>query len=206
MAFADLRSYSRDRHRRQACRRTAYEPEEASVPDEIEETAGIMLVEREALVRRIPGLLDGLSADDRIRLLALGTSAASTRNSRCSARVTFTTGSSSSNRAAFGAITSRPPGVRSRWPTGFRATSWAARIFGGGTHMWASSAVERTATIFLPGPELRRLPWLGVDRRRPARRPLVQGSLLFGHGTDARDAIGDRTAEHLLIFLARSMA
>src|SRR4030095_1911120 len=33
---------------------------EASVSDEIEETAGIMLVEREALVQRIPGLLDGL--------------------------------------------------------------------------------------------------------------------------------------------------
>ena len=40
--------------------------------DEIEETAGIMLVEREALVRRIPGLLDGLTEDQRKRLLSIG--------------------------------------------------------------------------------------------------------------------------------------
>ena len=40
--------------------------------DEIEETAGIMLVEREALVQRIPGLLDGLTENERKRLLSIG--------------------------------------------------------------------------------------------------------------------------------------
>ena len=70
----------------------------------------------------------------------------------------------------------------------------APDMFGGGTHMWGSSAVQRTSHDLPARPELRRLALgVGANRGGSARRLVVQGALLFGHGADARHAIRDRT-------------
>jgi CRP-like cAMP-binding protein len=174
------------------------------VPDEIEETAGIMLVEREALVRRIPGLLDGLSADDRIRLLDIGH-----KRSFDAEQPLFRQGDvhdgiflieSGRIRSYYVAPSGREVTLAYWFPGNFVG---APDIFGGGTHMWASSAVQRTSTIFLPGPELRRLA-LGSAS--------IAVALLDALSFKARcysamaQMLGTRSAterlEHLLVFLA----
>jgi CRP/FNR family cyclic AMP-dependent transcriptional regulator len=174
------------------------------VPDEIEETAGIMLVEREALVRRIPGLLDGLSADDRSCLLGIGQ-----KRSFDAEQPLFRQGDAHNGifliesgriRSYYVAPSGREVTLAYWFPGNFVG---APDIFGGGTHMWASSAVQRTATIFLPGPELRRLA-LGSAS--------IAVALLDALSFKARcysamaQMLGTRSAterlEHLLVFLA----
>ena len=128
------------------------------MPDEIEETAGIMLVEREALVQRIPGLLDGLTEDQRKRLLSIGQK----RNFEAE-QALFSQGDAPGGiyliesgriRSYYTAPSGREVTLAYWFPGNFVG---APDMFGGGTHMWGSSAVQRTSTIFLPGPELRRL-------------------------------------------------
>ena len=126
--------------------------------DEIEEAAGIMLAAREALVRRMPGLLDGLSPEDRQRLLAIGE-----RRTFEAEQPLFRQGDP--HQGIFLIETGR---VRSFYvaPSGREVTLayWfpgnfvgAPEIFGGAPYMWGSSAAQRSNTIFLPGTELRRL-------------------------------------------------
>ena len=117
-----------------------------------------MLVEREALVRRIPGLLDGLDREERERVLAIGEHQMFEVD-----QPLFRQGEP--HRGIFLIESGR---VRSFYvaPTGREVTLayWfpgnfvgAPEIFGGAPYMWGSSAAQRSTTIFLPGSELRRL-------------------------------------------------
>jgi CRP-like cAMP-binding protein len=177
---------------------------EASVSDEIEETAGIMLVEREALVQRIPGLLDGLAEDERKRLLSIGQ-----KRDFEAEQALFRQGDqhggiylieSGRIRSYYTAPSGREVTLAYWFPGNFVG---APDMFGGGTHMWGSSAVQRTGTIFLPGPELRRLALASAP---------IAVALLDALSFKARcysamaQMLGTRSAterlEHLLVFLA----
>jgi CRP/FNR family transcriptional regulator, cyclic AMP receptor protein len=179
-------------------------PREASVSDDLEETAGIMLVEREALVRHIPSLLDGLDADERARLLSIGQ-----KRSFEVEQPLFRQGDSHNGiflietgrvRSYYVAPSRREVTLAYWFPGNFVG---APDMFGGGTHMWGSSAVQRSTTIFLPGPELRRLA-LGSAA--------IAVALLDALAFKARcysamaQMLGTRSAterlEHLLVFLA----
>jgi CRP/FNR family cyclic AMP-dependent transcriptional regulator len=81
----------------------------------------------------------------------------------------------------------------------------ALSVFGGGSRMWGSSAVERSETTFLPGPEL---------RRAALRSAEIAVALIEVLSFKARcystmaQMVGTRSAterlEHLLVFLART--
>jgi CRP-like cAMP-binding protein len=174
------------------------------VSNELEETAGIMLVEREALMQRIPGLLDGLSADQRARLLGIGRARAFEAE-----QPLFRQGDPHD-----GIYLIQSGRIRSYYtaPSGREVTLayWfagnfvgAPNMFGGGTHMWASSAVQRTTTIFLPGAELRRL---ALDCAAIAVALLDALSFKARCYTAMAQMLGTRSAterlEHLLAFLA----
>jgi CRP/FNR family cyclic AMP-dependent transcriptional regulator len=174
------------------------------VSTELDETAGIMLVEREALVQRIPGLLDGLSAEDRARLLGIGQKRAFETD-----QPLFRQGDPHD-----GIFLIEAGRIRSYYtaPSGREVTLayWfagnfvgAPNMFGGGTHMWASSAVQRSSTIFLPGPELRRLALACA----PIAVALLDAlSFKARCYTAMAQMLGTRSAterlEHLLAFLA----
>ena len=115
-----------------------------------------MLAERGALVRSIPRVFDDLSEDDRSRLLAIGE------------RLSFDaeTPIFSQGEAHHGIHLIEAGRVHSfyRAPSGRAVTLayWlpgnfvgAPAMFGGGTHMWESVAVQKTTTVFLPGEALR---------------------------------------------------
>ena len=171
---------------------------------ELDETAGIMLVEREALVQRIPGLLDGLAAADRTRLLGIGQKRLFETD-----QPLFRQGDP--HDGIFLIETGR---IRSYYtaPSGREVTLayWfagnfvgAPEMFGGGTHMWASSAVQRSSTIFLPGVELRRLALACA----PIAVALLDAlSFKARCYTAMAQMLGTRSAterlEHLLAFLA----
>jgi CRP-like cAMP-binding protein len=174
------------------------------VSDEIEETAGIMLVEREALVRRIPGLLDGLDEAERARLLRIGE------------KRTFETEQPlfSQGEPHHGIYLIETGRIRSYYvaPSGREVTlaCWfpgnfvgAPNMFGGEMHMWASSAVQRSETIFLPGSELRAL---ALDSAPIAVALLDALSFKARCYTAMAQMLGTRSAterlEHLLAFLA----
>jgi CRP-like cAMP-binding protein len=132
--------------------------QESAVADEIEEAAGIMLVEREALVRRIPGLLDGLGDEERKRLLSIGQKRAFEIEQPLFRQGDAHHGifliESGRIRSYYTAPSGREVTLAYWFPGNFVG---APDMFGGGTHMWGSSAVQRSATIFLPGTELRQL-------------------------------------------------
>jgi CRP/FNR family transcriptional regulator, cyclic AMP receptor protein len=81
----------------------------------------------------------------------------------------------------------------------------ALSIFGGGTHMWGSAAVQRSETIFLPGPDLRRVA-LGSAEIAVALIEVLSFKARC-YSTMAQ-MVGTRSAterlEHLLVFLARA--
>src|SRR5882724_10488895 len=123
---------------------------EAAVADEIEETAGIMLVEREALVQRIPGLLDGLAEDERKRLLSIGQ-----KRDFEAEQPLFRQGDAHGGifliesgriRSYYAAPSGREVTLAYWFPGNFVG---APDMFGGGTHMWGSSAVQRSTATFL---------------------------------------------------------
>jgi CRP-like cAMP-binding protein len=174
------------------------------VPEDIEGAAGIMLVEREALVQRIPGLLDGLEDDARARLLSIGQ-----KRTFEPEQPLFRQGDSHNGifliesgriRSYYIAPSGREVTLAYWFPGNFVG---APDMFGGGTHMWGSSAVQRSATTFLPGPELRKLA-LGSAA--------IAVALLDALSFKARcysamaQMLGTRSAterlEHLLAFLA----
>jgi CRP-like cAMP-binding protein len=174
------------------------------VSDEIEETAGIMLVEREALVRGIPGLLDGLDEDARTRLLSIG----ETRVFEAEQSL-FSQGDphhgiylieSGRIRSYYIAPSGREVTLAYWFPGNFVG---APNMFGGEMHMWGSSAVQRSVTIFLPGPELRQLA-LGSGAIAVALLDAL--SFKARCYTAMAQMLGTRSAterlEHLLAFLA----
>jgi len=174
------------------------------LPDDINETVGIMLAERQALVRHIPGLLDGLSEDDRKRLLAIGQKRIFEPEQPLFRQGDLHKGlfliESGRVRSYYTAPSGREVTLAYWFPGNFVG---APEMFGGGTHMWGSSAVQRTTTIFLPGAELRRLALASAT---------IAVALLDALSFKARcysamaQMLGTRSAterlEHLLVFLA----
>jgi CRP/FNR family cyclic AMP-dependent transcriptional regulator len=125
---------------------------------EIEDTAGIMLVESESLVRQVPGVLDSLGEADRNRLLSIGRKRVFEPD-----EVFWRQGD---RHEGIYLISSGRIRTFYLAPSGREVTLayWFAGnfvggpdIFGGEAHIWSSSAVQRTETIFLPGPALRKL-------------------------------------------------
>ena len=174
------------------------------MPDDINETVGIMLAERQTLVRHIPGLLDGLSEDDRKRLLAIGQKRIFEPEQPLFRQGDLHKGlfllESGRVRSYYTAPSGREVTLAYWFPGNFVG---APEMFGGGTHMWGSSAVQRTTTIFLPGAELRRLALASAT---------IAVALLDALSFKARcysamaQMLGTRSAterlEHLLVFLA----
>ena len=174
------------------------------MPDDINETVGILLAERQTLVRHIPGLLDGLSEDDRKRLLAIGQKRIFEPEQPLFRQGDLHKGlfllESGRVRSYYTAPSGREVTLAYWFPGNFVG---APEMFGGGTHMWGSSAVQRTTTIFLPGAELRRLALASAT---------IAVALLDALSFKARcysamaQMLGTRSAterlEHLLVFLA----
>jgi CRP-like cAMP-binding protein len=174
------------------------------LPDDINEAVGIMLAERQTLVRHIPGLLDGLSEDDRKRLLAIGQKRVFEPEQPLFRQGDLHKGlfllESGRVRSYYTAPSGREVTLAYWFPGNFVG---APEMFGGGTHMWGSSAVQRTTTIFLPGAELRRLALTSAT---------IAVALLDALSFKARcysamaQMLGTRSAterlEHLLVFLA----
>ena len=124
----------------------------------IEDAAGIMLAEQETLVRRVPSILDQLGEDDRRRLLSIGQ-----RKTIEPEQSVFRQGDphtgiylidSGRIRSYYSSPSGREITLAYWFPGNFVG---APEIFGGGKHLWTSSAVERTAVTFLCGPSLRQL-------------------------------------------------
>lgn len=172
--------------------------------DDIEDTAGIMLAEREALVRRIPGLLDSMSEGDRRRILDIGT-----KRSFLAEEPLFRQGDTGDGiylietgriRSFYIAPSGREVTLAYWFPGNFVG---APDIFGGGTNMWGSSAMQPSTIIFIPGRELRQIA-LGSAA--------IAVALLDALSFKARcysamaQMLGTRSAterlEHLLVFLA----
>ena len=163
-----------------------------------------MLAERQTLVRHIPGLLDGLSEDDRKRLLAIGQKRVFEPEQPLFRQGDLHKGlfllESGRVRSYYTAPSGREVTLAYWFPGNFVG---APEMFGGGTHMWGSSAVQRTTTIFLPGAELRRLALASAT---------IAVALLDALSFKARcysamaQMLGTRSAterlEHLLVFLA----
>jgi len=123
-----------------------------------EEAASIMLAESDSLIRPVPGLLESLEESHRKKLLAIGYQRTFQQDERL-----WQQGDSHE-----GIYLINEGRVRSFYiaPSGREVTLayWLAGnfvggpdIFGGGPHMWCSSAMQRSETIFLPGPALRSL-------------------------------------------------
>lgn len=125
---------------------------------DVQDSAGIMLVESEGLIRNERGFLDSLDDADRQKLLAIGRA------------VTFAPDQpvwrQGDNHQGIYLIESGRVRTFYVAPTGREVTLayWFAgnfvggpNIFGGGQHMWCSSAVRQTTAIFLPAAALRTL-------------------------------------------------
>ncbi len=124
----------------------------------LSKTSGIMLAERGALVRSIPRIFDELSDEERSRLLAIGKSFSFEAETPI-----FSQGDEHHGihlietgrvRSYYKAPSGRAVTLAYWLPGNFVG---APAMFGGGTHMWESVAVQRTTTIFLPGEALRTL-------------------------------------------------
>ena len=106
-----------------------------------------MLVEREALVQRIPGLLDGLTEDERKRLLSIGQKRDFEAEQPLFRQEDPHGGiyliESGRIRSYYTAPSGREVRLAYWFPGNFVG---APDMFGGGTHMWGSSAVQRSNT------------------------------------------------------------
>jgi CRP-like cAMP-binding protein len=123
-----------------------------------EEAAGIMLVERESLVRPIPGLLESLTEAHRKQLLAIGHPRAFEQDQPLWQQGDTHEGiyliTEGRVRSFYIAPSGREVTLAHWLPGNFVG---GPDIFGGDPHMWCSSATQPSETIFLPGPALRKL-------------------------------------------------
>jgi CRP-like cAMP-binding protein len=163
-----------------------------------------MLAERGALVRSIPRVFDDLSEDDRSRLLAIGEQLAFAADTPIFSQGEEHHGIHLIETGRVHSYYKAPSGravTLAYWlPGNFVG---APAMFGGGTHMWESVAVQKTTTIFLPGEALRSL---------AAGSAAIALSLLDALAFKARcystmaQMLGTRSAaerlKHLLRFLA----
>jgi CRP/FNR family cyclic AMP-dependent transcriptional regulator len=169
-----------------------------------EETAGIMLVESDSLVRPIPGLLDSLTGSHRKKLLAIGHPHTFEQDEPLWQQGDPHEGIYLITEGRVRSFYISPSGrevTLAYWlPGNFVG---GPDIFGGGPHVWCSSAARRCETIFLPGPTLRKLALESAS---------IAVALLDAVGFKARcysaiaQMLGTRSAterlERLLIFLA----
>jgi CRP-like cAMP-binding protein len=122
------------------------------------DAAGIMLVESEGLISKVPRLLDALDQFDRERVFAIGRSAVFERDQPVWRQGDEHEGiyliESGRVRTFYSAPSGREVTLAYWFPGNFLG---APNVFGGGKHMWCSSAVQRTTATFLPGKALRRL-------------------------------------------------
>jgi CRP/FNR family cyclic AMP-dependent transcriptional regulator len=167
-------------------------------------TSGIMLAERGALVRSIPRIFDELSEHDRGRLYAIGKSLSFAPDTPIFSQGDDHHGIHLIETGRVHSYYKAPSGravTLAYWlPGNFVG---APAMFGGGTHMWQSVAVQKTTTIFLEGEALRTL---------AAGSAAIALSLLDALAFKARcystmaQMLGTRSAserlKHLLRFLA----
>ena len=123
-----------------------------------DDAAGIMLVESEGLIRKVPGLLDSLGEADRARLLAIGGSVLFERDQPVWRQGDRHQGiyviQSGRVRTFYLAPSGREVTLAYWFPGNFVG---GPNIFGDGPHMWSSSASQRTTATFLPSAALREL-------------------------------------------------
>ena len=121
-------------------------------------TSGIMLAERGALVRSIPRIFDELSEHDRSRLYAIGKSLSFAPDTPIFSQGDEHQGIHLIETGRVHSYYKAPSGravTLAYWlPGNFVG---APAMFGGGSHMWESVAVQKTTTIFLQGDALRTL-------------------------------------------------
>jgi CRP-like cAMP-binding protein len=181
--------------------------DEVQVTERLDEIAGIMLAEKhETSVRKNANLFDLLTQEQRTALLEIGE-----RRTFEIDQPLFEQGDP--HDGIYLIETGR---VSSYYlsPSGRQITLayWfpgnlvgALSVFGGGTRMWGSSAVRRSETIFLPGPDLRRVA-LGSAAIAVALIEVLSFKARC-YSTMAQ-MVGTRSAterlEHLLAFLART--
>jgi CRP-like cAMP-binding protein len=173
--------------------------------ERLDEIAGIMLAEEhETGVRKNSSLLDLLTRGQRATLLEIGE-----RRTFEIDQPLFQQGDS--HDGIYLIETGRVSSYYQA-PSGRQITLayWlpgnlvgALSVFGGGTRMWGSSAVERSETIFLPGPDLRRVA-LGSAEIAVALIEVLSFKARC-YSTMAQ-MMGTRSVterlEHLLVFLA----
>jgi CRP/FNR family cyclic AMP-dependent transcriptional regulator len=125
---------------------------------QLKPAAGVMLVESDSLVRTLPGLLDGLSAEDRRRVLAIGRPEILEVGMHVWRQGDTQTGiymiESGRVRSYYAAPSGREVTLAYWAPGNFVG---GPDLFGSGPHVWSSVAVERSALRFLPGPALRKV-------------------------------------------------
>ncbi|WP_249780790.1 Crp/Fnr family transcriptional regulator [Bradyrhizobium sp. dw_78] len=125
---------------------------------ESESAAGIMLVESEGLVRNTPKLLGGLNEADRRRVRDIGREVVFEADQPVWRQGDVHEGiyliNSGRVRTFYLAPSGREVTLAYWFPDNFVG---GPDILGGGTHMWCSSATQRTSATFLPGPALRKL-------------------------------------------------
>jgi CRP/FNR family cyclic AMP-dependent transcriptional regulator len=125
---------------------------------ETEDAAGIMLVESESLVRRIPGVLDSLGESDRKRLLSIGRKRTFEPEEVLWRQGDLHEGIYLVNSGRIRSFYLAPSGREVTLAYWFAGNFVGGPdLFGGSPHVWSSSAVQRSDTIFLPGPALRKV-------------------------------------------------
>lgn len=120
--------------------------------------AGILLAESENVAQRQPGLIDRLRAEDRDRVLRYARRRTLKRDQLLFAQGTPHDGivivESGRIRSFYTAPSGREITLAYWFPGNFIG---GPDIFGGGTHMWAAAAVQKSEVTMLPGTALREL-------------------------------------------------
>jgi CRP/FNR family cyclic AMP-dependent transcriptional regulator len=178
----------------------------STVMSEIENngTVGIMLIESEGLIRKIPKLLDCLSESDRRMVLNIGRQVVFEADQPVWRQGDFHEGiyliNSGRIRTFYLAPSGREVTLAYWFPDNFVG---GPDILGGGLHVWCSSATQRTTTTFLPGAALREL----ALERGPIAVALLDALAFKARCYSAMaQMMGTRSAteriERLLVFLA----
>jgi CRP/FNR family transcriptional regulator, cyclic AMP receptor protein len=171
---------------------------------ENEGTPGIMLIESEGLIRKIPKLLDGLSEADCRRVLDIGREVIFAADQPVWRQGDVHEGiyliNSGRIRTFYLAPSGREVTLAYWFPDNFVG---APDLFGGGPQIWCSSATQKTVTTFLPGPALRKL----ALEHAPIAVALLDALAFKARCYSAMaQMLGTRSAterlEHLLAFLA----
>jgi CRP-like cAMP-binding protein len=174
------------------------------VDSDLPESAGIMLAENDTLLRPIPGLLDSLTEEARRQLMAIGQPKVFEQDESIWQQGDPHEGIYLITKGRVRSFYIAPSGrevTLAYWlPGNFVG---GPDIFGGGPHVWCSSAVQRCETIFLPAQALRKL----ALESAPIAVALLDALGFKGRCYSAMaQMLGTRSAterlERLLIFIA----